>query len=98
MGLCSFSIKMSIVLRGLVITTGLGIIGYSAEAAITDSLAGGATIMCFIVPAIFIAVAIIPLLFYKLDDKEVMEMDGEIALRKKAAIEKAEADDQAAAE
>lgn len=42
--------------------------------------------MCFIVPAIFIAVAIIPLLFYKLDDKEVMEMDGEIALRKKPPL------------
>lgn len=94
MSLCSFSIKVSIVIRGLVITTGLGIIGYSAEAAITGSVASGMTILCFIVPAIFIAAAIIPLLFYKLSDKEVMEMGNEIALRKKAAIEKAESDDQ----
>ncbi|MEG1185978.1 MAG: MFS transporter [Eubacterium sp.] len=93
MGLCSFSIKMSIVLRGIVITTGLGIIGYSAKAAITDSLISGVSIMCFVIPTIFMAVSLLPLLFYKLSDKEVMEMDIEIAARKKAAIEKAKMDD-----
>ena len=87
MGLCSFSIKMSIVLRGIVITSGLGIIGYAVGAAATPELVQGISVMCFIVPAIFIAVGIIPLLFYRLKDEDVMAMDGEIAKRKQAMAE-----------
>lgn len=97
MGLCSFSIKMSIVLRGLVITTGLGLIGYSATVAITPELTNSVLTMCFIVPTIFMAVALIPIFFYRLPDKTVVEMETEIAARKKAAIEKAELDDAASA-
>ena len=82
MGLCSFSIKMSIVLRGIVITTGLGMIGYAVDAAITPALTQQISLMCFIIPAIFIAVGILPLLFYRLKDEDIMAMDQEIAQRK----------------
>ena len=73
--------------------------GYSGELAAQSERALATISNMFIYGVTALgAVMIVVLLFYKLDDKEVMEMDGEIALRKKAAIEKAEADDQAAAE
>lgn len=89
MGLCSFSIKMSIVLRGIVITSGLGMIGYSAKAEITDSLISGLTLFAFIVPAVFFITAILPLLFYKISDQEIVEMSGEITSRKHSSLEAA---------
>lgn len=88
MAFCSFSIKMAIVIRGLIITMGLGIIGYVAADVtaknISAQVISGANIMFFIVPAAVMAISLIPLMFYKLSDKEVVEMSVAIAERKKS--------------
>jgi len=88
MAFCSFSIKMAIVIRGLIITTGLGIIGYVAADItaknISPQVISGANLMFFIVPAAVMAVSLIPLMFYKISDQDVIDMNAVIAERRKA--------------
>ncbi len=91
MAFCSFSIKMAIVIRGLIITTGLGMIGYVAADVsaknISAGVVSGANVMFFIVPAVIMGISLIPLMFYKITDKEVIEMNAAIAERRKQAMQ-----------
>ncbi|WP_373486042.1 MFS transporter [Acetobacterium malicum] len=89
MGLLSFSIKMSLFIRSLIITFVLGFIGYSAEMNVTDQIIGNMSTAFFVIPAILMAVAIIPLFMMKMKDSDVIDMRKEIEARKnmKATIE-----------
>ncbi len=86
MGLLSFSIKMSLFIRGLIITAVLGFIGYSAQMTVTDQIVGNMSTAFFIIPAILIAVAILPLLMMKMKDSDVIDMRKEIEAGKTANL------------
>ncbi|HAZ05387.1 MAG TPA: hypothetical protein DCY58_02500 [Acetobacterium sp.] len=82
MGLLSFSIKTSQFIRGLIITFVLGFIGYSAQMTVTEQTIGNMSMAFFAIPAILIAVGILPLLLLKMKDSDVIEMRKEIEARK----------------
>lgn len=82
MSVMSAAIKTSIILRGLVITVGLGAIGYVAGAPMTESVQGGISALFFLVPVFFIALSLIPMFFFRLKDEEVERMAREISARK----------------
>lgn len=86
MGLLSFSIKMSLFIRGLIITFVLGFIGYSANMTVTDQVASNMSTAFFIIPAILMALSIIPLFMMKMKDSDVIDMRKEIEARKNANL------------
>ncbi len=81
MSVMSAAIKVSIIFRGLIITMGLGAIGYVAGAAMTDSIKNGLSALFFLVPVVFIALSLIPMFFYRLKDDEIERMAREISAR-----------------
>ena len=83
MACCSLAIKIAVALRGVAITAFLGFIGYSATAEVTAEVQGNIRMMYGVFPVIFIIVSLLPLLFFKLDDKKVKEMEAVIAGRNK---------------
>lgn len=82
MACCSLAIKIAVALRGVAITAFLGFIGYSATAEITAEIQESIRMLYGIFPVIFIVLSLIPLFFFKLDDKKIQEMEIEIAKRK----------------
>lgn len=87
MGLLSFSIKMSIFIRGLIMTFVLAFIGYSADMTITDQITGNMSIAFLAIPAVLIAIGIIPILMMKMKDSDVIEMRKKIEARKIANLD-----------
>lgn len=87
MACCSLAIKLAVALRGVAITASLGFIGYSATAEITPSIVSGIRSLYGYFPVIFIVLSLIPLAFFKLDDKQIRDMEREIAERKAKAAE-----------
>ncbi len=81
MSFSSLAIKISIAVRGVVITSVLSVIGYKADAAITASTEGGIKMLCLIVPIVFLVVSIVPLLGYKIKDSDVVKMEKELQER-----------------
>jgi len=81
MSVMSAAIKVSIIFRGLVITVGLGAIGYVAGAPMTDGIKSGLSALFFLVPVLFIALSLIPLFFFRLKDDEIERMAKEISTR-----------------
>lgn len=81
MSFCSLAIKLAIALRGVIIAFVLVMINYDPTGSITASAQSGIKTLLIIVPVIFLAVSLIPLFFFKLDDKRVAEMEEEIAQR-----------------
>ena len=77
---------MSLFIRGLIITFVLGFIEYSAEMNVTDQIIGNMTTAFFVIPAILMAMAIIPLLLMKMKDSDVIEMQKEIEVRKHVQV------------
>lgn len=82
MAFCSLAIKLAVALRGVAITAMLGFIGYSATADITPVLQGNIKGLYSLFPVIFIAISLLPLIFFKLDDKKAADMQKEITERK----------------
>jgi GPH family glycoside/pentoside/hexuronide:cation symporter len=85
MACCSLAIKIAVALRGIAITAFLGLIGYSATAEITPAVQGNIRSLYGLFPVLFIALSLIPLLFFKLDDKQIKEMEAEISKRREKA-------------
>ncbi len=84
MACCSLAVKIAVALRGVAITAFLGLIGYNAKEAVTPAIQASIKGLYGYFPVIFIVVSLIPLIFFKLDDKRVKEMEAEIAARKSA--------------
>ena len=85
MAFCSLAIKIAIAVRGVLITAVLGWIAYDPDMTVMTALAKSRIKFLFAgVFAIVMLVSLIPLIFFRLDDKKVEEMDAEIAARKHA--------------
>ncbi|MGL4913727.1 MAG: MFS transporter, partial [Romboutsia sp.] len=78
MALCNTSIKICLVFRGLVITAVLGFINYNPDALITDMTIRGIKNMFFLVPVGFLIISLIPLLWFKIKDKDIEVMESEM--------------------
>lgn len=79
MALCNTSIKVCLVIRGLVITSVLGIINYSPNVLITVEAINGIRILFFLIPIGFLVVSLVPLIWFKIKDSKVEAMEKEIA-------------------
>ncbi len=94
MSFCSLAIKLGVAIRGMIIPVVLGAIGYVATAADPTVYADGIRTAYSILPVIFLAVSFIPLIWFKLTDEKIAQMDQEIEERKagtsEALIEPAE--------
>ena len=75
MALCNTSIKVCIVIRGVIITAVLGFINYNPSAVITPSLISGIKTLFFLVPIGFLTVSLIPLIWFKIKDSDVEDME-----------------------
>lgn len=75
MALCNTSIKVCLVARGLVITGILGFINYNPNAIITETTIQGIKNMFFLVPVGFLGISLVPLLWFKIKDKDVELME-----------------------
>ena len=75
MALCNTSIKVCIVIRGMIITAVLGFINYNPSAAITPSLVNGIKTLFFLVPIGFLILSLIPLIWFKIKDSDVEDME-----------------------
>ena len=86
MAFCSLAIKIAIAVRGVLITTVLGMIAYNPEATVMTAEAKTSIKFLFVgIMAIIMLISLIPLIFYRLDDKKVEDMEREIAERKAKA-------------
>ncbi|MBN1317690.1 MAG: MFS transporter [Anaerolineales bacterium] len=85
MSMSPLAVDASRVVQQIVIAIGLGAIGYSAGVEVTPQIASGLTNMISIVPALFIAGAIIVMSFYKLTDERIAEIREALDARKEAA-------------
>ena len=81
MSFSSLAIKISIAVRGAVIPAVLAAIAYNPEGAITDTIQGGIKMLFLLVPIIFLAISIVPLLAYKIKDSDVTRMENEMKER-----------------
>lgn len=85
MAFSSLSIKLGIAIRGVLIAYVLGAIQYSPTATITAAAQSGIKTLYIVVPVVVLVISLIPLFFFKLDDKEVIRMEEEIKARKSIA-------------
>jgi len=85
MSFCSLAIKLGVAIRGMIIPAVLGAIGYAATAADPTVYASGIQTAYGIMPVVCLAASFIPLLFFKLSDEKVAQMDKEIKERKAKA-------------
>ncbi len=81
----TFSQKMGFSLGGALAMMILSVFGYVAGVAQTPEAILGIKLSLSIIPAIIAALAIVALLFYKLDDRRVAEIGVELAMRKQLA-------------
>lgn len=83
MAFCSLAIKIGVAVRGVLITAVLGWIHYDSTATvITDAAKSGVSLLFIVVFSVVMLVSLIPLVFFKLDEKRVEEMEAEIAARR----------------
>ncbi len=78
----NMSIKSGVALGGAAIMWILAYTGYEANQAQTEESIYGIKMLMSIIPAIMAAICIIPLLFYKLDDKKMVEIEADLKARK----------------
>lgn len=81
MSFSSLAIKISIAVRGIVITSVLSAVGYNANATITGSTVSGIKTLCLVVPIVFLVISIIPLMGYKIKDSDIAVMEKELQER-----------------
>ena len=85
MSFCSLAIKLGIAIRGVLISAVLGWIAYDPNmTVITSQAKSGIKLLFIVVFTIIMLISLIPLAFFKLDDKKVIEMEKEISERKLA--------------
>lgn len=83
MACSSLAIKLAIAVRGMMITAVLGWIHYDPEITmIPQQAVGGIRFLFFAVFGAVMLVSILPLAMFRLDDKQVGEMEAEITARK----------------
>ncbi len=83
MAFSGFSIKVSILVRGLILTAGIAALGFDAKApSVSPEIINGFKNIFFIAPFVFAVVAFGIMFFYNLPDNKVREMEAEIATRK----------------
>lgn len=79
MGFSNLPLKAGIIMRGIVVTAGLGFFGFVANEAATPQVANGIVILMTFAPAaLLLLAAAISGVFYKLSDKRCVEMQTEI--------------------
>ena len=81
---CSLAIKLGVAIRGVIIPVVLGMIAYDANAADPTIFAEGIKFGYSVLPVIFIAISLVPLIWFKLSDNKIIEMEKEIAERSEA--------------
>ncbi len=77
----SLSVKLATALIGVIGVWALAAVGYVPNAEQTDSAKNGINMVVNILPAITVAISIIPICFYKLDAKRVAEIRQELEAR-----------------
>lgn len=85
MACSSLAIKISLVIRGVIISGALALISYTPEMEITASAQTNVAAVCMLIPAAFTALAFIVLFFFKNSDSELTKMENEISARKQNA-------------
>ena len=78
----NMSIKSGVAIGGAAIMWILAYTGYEANHPQTEESIYGIKMLMSIIPAIMAAICIIPLLFYKLDDKKMIEIEADLKARK----------------
>lgn len=84
MAFCSLAIKLGVAIRGFIVPVVLGMVGYVATAADPTVYAEGIRMAFAVMPVVCIALSFIPLIFFKLSDEKIAQMDKEIAERNTA--------------
>ncbi|MBQ8975381.1 MAG: MFS transporter, partial [Oscillospiraceae bacterium] len=91
MAISALSIKIGLAIRSVLIAAILGWIAYDPNMTVmTDTAKSGISLMFTGVFAAIMLISIIPMIFFRLDDKRVETMEAEITARKKAAAEESE--------
>lgn len=83
MSCSSLAIKIAIALRGMVISAALAYIAYNPDGAITSAAQSGIKLVFLIIPAAFCIVSSLVFLLYKINDKDIAQMEQEIMKRQK---------------
>lgn len=83
MSFCSLAIKLGVAVRGVLITAVLGWIAYDPNATVITADAKAGVKFLFIgVFTVIMLVSLVPLFFFRITDKQVIEMEQEIAAKK----------------
>ena len=78
MALCNTSIKVCIVIRGMIITAVLSAINYNPNAVVTYEVINGIKILFFLIPIGFLIISLIPLVWFKIKDSDIENMEKNI--------------------
>lgn len=78
MALCNTSIKVCIVIRGMIITTVLSVINYNPNVVATYEVINGIKILFFLIPIGFLIISLIPLIWFKIKDSDIENMEKSI--------------------
>jgi GPH family glycoside/pentoside/hexuronide:cation symporter len=90
MALMNFPIKVGVLIRSAVVTTGLMAIGFAANSTPTPRVVNGVSSIMTLGPAVGYAMAaVIFFIGYKIEDPSVLQMQEEIAARKAAEAARA---------
>ena len=82
MALCNTSIKMCIVIRGMIITAVLSAINYNPNAVVTYEVINGIKTLFFLIPIGFLIISLIPLIGFKIKDSDIENMEKSIHYNK----------------
>ena len=82
MALCNTSIKVCIVIRGMIITGVLSLINYSPDVARTYEVVNGIKTLFFLIPIGFLILSLIPLIWFKIKDNDIEYMEKIISYNK----------------
>ena len=82
MALCNTSIKVCIVIRGMIITGVLSLINYNPDVARTYEVVNGIKTLFFLIPIGFLILSLIPLIWFKIKDSDIEYMEKIISYNK----------------
>lgn len=83
----TLGVKIATAIVGAVSVILLASIGYQAGVEQTASVQNGINLIVNILPAVFLAISIVPLIWYKLDNKEMETIKTQLEARNRAAAE-----------
>ena len=75
MSLCNTSIKVCIVIRGMIITAVLSLINYNPNAVVTYEAIKGIKTLFFLIPIGFLIISLIPLFWFNIKDSDIEYME-----------------------